>query len=246
MADAGGAAAAPPNNQLVVHGSTGRQLLFDPEDLALPECFVGKPWHEKQFAALRPIIVGRLMRGAGGHLAKHTVPELIAEMTDTVNRRFEAKREARKEYHKKKRDRERGNVTDDGAKSEDIDDAEGDMTTKEQPLNESAVVCIFNAGTPATFAEEGGSLLEDLGQGLSAHGKVASCRWLTVPPRSVLPPPAESRPSTATEDDCRIRVDLRFETVAAATAAAAATHGRMFDGRALRSCTLAELHSMRA
>ena len=148
---------AGQSSALVIHGANGRTLAFSADDLVMPEHYTGKPWHQRQWTSLRPIIMGRMLRGGGGRLATLQLAEVVAEMERIIENRWEERRSARKDYHKRKKGRE-----------EVLQEAE------------DTVMCIFGAGSSDAFATEGASILEDLCRGVESCGPVKSCRWVTV------------------------------------------------------------------
>lgn len=244
---------------LVEYGSTGAALMIQPEQLALPPAFEGKPWHEKQWEALRPVWIRRIMSETT--LQRRSVDDIVRAMTELIDRRFEERKTAKKERNKKRRRPDgAGHLNGPNDANGDGDD-DPDARRLEALAARGCAVRVFNVSDPSTFLESPQTqddIIDDLISEMARFGDVVSVRYDIVPATGTIAAAAlaprhyhsssphdddhgggvESSPdppSAASQSETVVAVDVLFSAPTAAQLAVEATNGRMFDGRPLKA-----------
>ena len=104
MSDEANKEASSGCGALVAWGSTGRRLLFSPDDLSFPvslSAHENAPWLRKQWAATKQYWIHRVSNES--KLQSLSLPELLEKMEQSVLSRLETKKKASKWNKKKKR-----------------------------------------------------------------------------------------------------------------------------------------------
>lgn len=219
--------------QLVVFGSTGRTLLFSPEELVMPERFADRPWCVKQWEAMRPIWMRRVL--SERRLQQLGVGEIIDEMATTLDRRWQQRKDAKKAHNKQRRGKDDAGTAERTEAAEDVKvhavpDAGPAAPPPDKSVARQPTLRIGNVADAAAMRAERDDIVLDLVGEVQRHCCVTAVRS-TIP--------ATHRTERSKNDAAYVDVTLAAQR-AVAVAMARMLNGRLFAGRSLECVVLDE------